>query len=281
VTVVLLTRSSEFQIYCANRLWSSRQLRAAIVEEGFSFTRGTGPGASLRAAVKNARLLAPVMLRRPRSMVDYARLFLRKDEYFGLQDRHHARVLRAGYERFNDDVPVIRVADVNSEETARSLRHLAPDIVLVFGTALIRPELYEQFTAPFVNLHWGWSPDYRGDGIVPALALEGPQALGLTVHLLSSRIDGGDILYRARPVIDAEDNFYSIGLKLTLLGVDLFSRVLEDFARSGRLVGEPQDRSNGRVYGSRYMKTHPGLYHAAWAKLRQAAPRSLEHSASV
>ena len=85
---------------------------------------------------------------------------------------------------------------------------------------------------PFINMHWGWSPDYRGEGIIPALALEGPYALGVTVHLIDLGIDSGEIISRLRPEVDERDNFYSLGLKLCMLGTDLFKHAFYQFAQS-------------------------------------------------
>lgn len=133
------------------------------------------------------------------------------------------------------------VSDINSQQVKSALYDLAPDIVLVFGTRLISSQLFESCSAKFINMHWGWSPDYRGEGIISALAIQGRDAVGVTVHLISSKIDGGNILYRSRPKIDSSDNFYSIGLKLTILGSELFVKVIEKYKECGELVGEPQD----------------------------------------
>ena len=276
MNAILLTRQSEFQIYCANSLWRQRRITAVVVEKGFSFHRGVGIGTAARAVRRNAATIVPVMVRSPRTIADYATLVLRKESYFGSQERHHRRLLQADYGSFAQDLPVYEVPDINSPQVPSVLQQLTPDIVLVFGTALIRPQLFGVFPVPWVNLHWGWSPTYRGEGIVSALAREGPEALGVTVHLLSARSDAGHILHRARPTVDAEDNFYSIGLKLTRLGLDLFVRTLDDFGQSGHLDGEPQDLSRGRVYTTKYMKTHPHLCHQAWANLKRAVLQGSE-----
>lgn len=267
---VLLTRHSEFQIFCANQLWRSGLIAGAIVEGGVSFVRTSGPWSRFGVVRKNAGLLLGATLRRPIVLADYARLFRNKERYFGSQALHNRRLLGSGFTAFEDDLPVVSVADINSATAQEALRELAPDVVLVFGTRLIKGEIFLSSPVPFINLHWGWSPDYRGDGIVPALAREGVGGLGVTVHRLSTRIDGGDILARARPSVDGQDNFYSIGLKLTLLGIGLLTKVLERYQRGEPLVGTPQDLSRGALFDSRYMKRHPRLYHDAWRNLHGA-----------
>ena len=265
---ILFIRQSEFQVYCANVLWKDRRISAVIVEDGYAFERGVGFIGTLDILWRNGRMLLNVIAKNPLVLIDYVKLFLCKNKYLGRQSFHNNRLLHGDYSDFAEGLPVIKVDNINSEQVSSVIREMRPDVVLVFGTRLIKSQVFADQQATFVNMHWGWSPDYRAEGIVSALGVEGPSALGVTVHLLSEYADGGNILYQARPVIDDEDNFYSIGLKLTLIGVELFTRALDDFQSNGVLSGQPQDLSQGRVYSARYMKTHPRLYHAAWRNLK-------------
>lgn len=265
---ILLTKQSEFQVYCANILWKGKHISSVIVEEGYAFERGAGIFWTLDILWRNAQTLINVISKNPLAFVDYVKLYLYKNKYLGRQSVHNERLLREDYSKFADDLPIIRVDNINSDQVKGAIRTMNPDVVLVFGTRLIKSQVFADQQATFVNMHWGWSPDYRAEGIVSALGVEGPSALGVTVHLLSEYADGGNILYQARPVIDDEDNFYSIGLKLTLIGVKLFTRALDDFQSNGVLSGQPQDLSQGCVYSAHYMKTHPRLYHAAWKNLK-------------
>jgi hypothetical protein len=270
MNAILLTRRSEFQIYCANALWRDKRISAVIVEEGYAFERGSGVLWILDILWRNARMLLGVIAKHPLAIADYIKLYLNRDKYIGGQPFHNKRLLHSDYSELAEDLPIVKVESINSDHVRDTIREMKPDVVLVFGTQLIKPKVFAEQSAIFVNLHWGWSPDYRGDGIVSALGFEGPSALGVTIHLLSERADGGDILHQARPVTDDEDNFYSVGLKLSLIGIELFKRVLDEFQIHGSLSGRPQDLSQGRVYTSRYMKTHPRLYHEAWKNLKNS-----------
>jgi methionyl-tRNA formyltransferase len=270
MNTILLIRQSEFQVYCANVLWKGKHISAVIVEEGYAFERESGVIGTLDLLWRNARTLLNVIAKNPLVLADYVKLYLYKDKYLGRQSIHNKRLLHGDYSKFAEDLPVIKVDNINSDQVSAEIRAMKPDVVLVFGTRLIKSQLFAGQLATFVNMHWGWSPDYRAEGIVSALAVEGPSALGVTVHLLSEHADGGNILYQARPAVDDEDNFYSIGLKLTLIGVGLFTKVLEEFQRNRTLSGQPQDLSHGRVYSARYMKTNPMLYHEAWKNLKNS-----------
>ena len=204
----------------------------------------------------------------PLRMIDYIKFILSRKKYFGNQEFYNNKILRHSYKDFAQGLPVFFVENINSKTTAEYLLSFNPKLVFIFGTSLIRTELLSIRNVIFVNMHWGWSPDYRAEGIVSALALEGPSALGVTVHLISEIVDGGDILYQGRPRVDETDNFYSVGLKLTVLGIDLFRRVSEDLSAAGSLIGQPQDLSKGGTFSSRYMRKHPQIYQIAWTRLQ-------------
>ena len=75
-----------------------------------------------------------------------------------------------------------------------------PDVVLVFGTGILREPLLSAFDGRIVNIHLGLSPYYRGAGtnFWPLVNRE-PEYVGATIHYLDAGIDTGPILAHARP----------------------------------------------------------------------------------
>lgn len=268
--IILLTRNSELQIFCANFLWRKGLLTSVIIEEGCSFPKNRS-SFDYRGLFDKFKGKFSDALNNPLGVIDYVRFIINKNKYFGSQELYNKQLLMTDYEELANGLPSMTVSDINSQQVKNVLQDSAPDIVLVFGTRLISSQLIESCSAKFINMHWGWSPDYRGEGIVSALAVQGGDALGVTLHLISSRIDGGNILYRSRPKLDRNDNFYSIGLKLTVLGSELFVKAIEKYKECGELVGEPQDLSKGFLYDSKYMRIHPELYRKAWKSIKKAS----------
>lgn len=269
--VVLFARRSAFQIYCANWLWNRGFLDLVVFENGNSYIGENGFSGLLDFFKKLAKVLV-LFLSNPGSIVNYIDKYLNHKRYYGHQEFHNHRLLKENYMDIEKAMPVVNVSDINSDEVSNLLKEYKPDLVFVFGTRLIKPAIFKNSSTAFVNMHWGWSPDYRAEGIVTALAYEGAGALGVTVHLLNAGIDSGDILYQSRPALDKNDNFYSIGLKLTLLGIELFSKCAESLHTNGHLSGIPQDLSSGAFYGSKYMQKHTELYRMAWKNLQNAIP---------
>lgn len=266
--IVLLTRNNDFQIFCANSLWNEGVLNAVIFEEGYCFAREPGVFGDLSLVRKIGRIL-PFAIVRPAKLGHYARYYFSRKKYFGCQEEHNMRILKHNYKVLAEDVPSMYVPDINSPQVKKMFMSIQPQIVFVFGTRLIDAEMLDTCQAAFVNMHWGWSPDYRGEGIICALASEGIRGLGVTVHFISTKIDGGDILYQLKPSIDENDNFYSIGLKLTVLGVQLFKKCIDTYRVSGELVGMPQELEKGKLYDSAYVRQHPELYQNAWRNLKK------------
>lgn len=277
---VLFTRRSAFQIYCANWLWKRGLVDLVIFENGSSYA-GEDAFCGILDLFKKLAKGSVLFLSNPSSIVDHADKYLNHKKYYGRQEFHNHRLLKNNYMDTEKGLPIVNVSDINSDEANNTLQQCNPDLVFVFGTRLIKPHIFKNRAIPFVNMHWGWSPDYRAEGIVTALAYGGADALGVTVHLLSAGIDSGDILYRSRPALDENDNFYSVGLKLTLLGIELFAKCAESLRENGHLAGTPQDLSIGSVYGSKYMRGHPELYRIAWNNLQEAEQLISEKSSPI
>jgi len=150
-------------------------------------------------------------------------------------------------------IPRLDVAGANDPEVHRRLTEIEPDLLLVHGTDLIRNHVID--TAPLaLNLHWGLSPYYRGaDCTEWALLNRDPYNVGVTVHRLTSVIDGGGILGQARPEITPEDTVHSINMKLTRIGTQIVLEAVDRLAAGGPLEFHPQDPSAGFLSLCAYM----------------------------
>ena len=60
-------------------------------------------------------------------------------------------------------------------------------------------------------------------GIVTCLAKNDIKKLGVTIHEIGNKIDLGKIIERKIVKLDSNDNFYSIGLKMTVAAKNIIS----------------------------------------------------------
>jgi hypothetical protein len=260
--VLLLTKKSAYQIYCANILHKECQLTHVIVEKGSSFA----PRLKDDFTRKAAKVID--VFSEPRNTISKIVNAFNYERYFGNRRFHEERILGEDYCGFINNIECHNVEDVNSSTGHELIMQINPDFIFVFGTGMISSKIFEIADCPIINMHWGWSPDYRGEGIITAIAYSGTGDLGVTVHHLDGASDSGDIIYQARPVVDREDNFYSIGLKLSKIGTNLFVDGFNEYKEKGKLPRVKQDLNLGRLYSSKYMSKHPELYSMAWAKLK-------------
>lgn len=92
----------------------------------------------------------------------------------------------------------VLVDSVNDDRTLVILEQSGPSVVVVHGTRLIADRIFDSLGVPFLNVHAGVTPRYRGvHGGYWALAEGCPRLAGTTVHLIDSGIDTGGILGQA------------------------------------------------------------------------------------
>jgi len=155
------------------------------------------------------------------------------------------RYLGDKWKSIDREIPLFTVKDINSEAVYERLNREKPDLILDHGTSLVKDNILE--TAPLaLNLHWGLSPYYRGSYCTEwALINWDPYNIGATIHKLSRKIDGGDIIAQKRAVLAPGDTTHSINMQLTKLGVDLIIDIISRIEAGGELKFKKQDCSLG------------------------------------
>ncbi len=115
------------------------------------------------------------------------------------------------------NVRAVAAGACNDPGEIERMAALAPDVVLVFGTGMLRERILSTFKGRIINVHLGLSPYYRGSGtnFWPLVNRE-PEYVGATIHCLDPRLDYGSILTHARPVIERGDGPHDIGNKAIL-----------------------------------------------------------------
>ncbi|NOT01318.1 MAG: hypothetical protein HOP29_11895 [Phycisphaerales bacterium] len=176
------------------------------------------------------------------------------------------------------------IQSLNTSETVDWLNRAATDVVVVYGTSLIKPPLLDGYAKRMINLHLGLSPYYRGTATnFYPLVNDEPEYVGATVQRIDAGIDSGPIIHHARPDITADDMPHTVGCKAILAGIEIVKRALREF-ESGTLTGVPQwPVENPRLYLRRdyrpghvvrlYELIDRGLFPRYAARQRLVAPR--------
>jgi phosphoribosylglycinamide formyltransferase 1 len=143
------------------------------------------------------------------------------------------------------DVEVVEVATINGPQTVQLLQQRRPRVVIVSGTRILSRQVLGAIAAPFINLHAGVTPRYRGvHGGYWALHNGDAEHAGVSVHLVDPGVDSGPVLYQVRIDPTPADNFCTYPLLQMAAGIPLLARAIED-ALEGRLApidGVPPSR---------------------------------------
>jgi folate-dependent phosphoribosylglycinamide formyltransferase PurN len=135
----------------------------------------------------------------------------------------------------------------NEASEIAEMRRIDPEVVLVFGTGLLRQPLIDGFPGRILNIHLGLSPYYRGAGTNFWPLVNGePEYCGATIHFLDAGVDTGPIIAHVRPDMAPHDGPHDIGNKT----IGAAARALADAAiahMAGGVKGVPQ-AGGGRVY---------------------------------
>jgi folate-dependent phosphoribosylglycinamide formyltransferase PurN len=128
-----------------------------------------------------------------------------------------------------DSSLIFKVFTINSEEVINILKKSNPDVVVINGTRIISDKVLESIDAEFINTHVGITPKYRGvHGAYWALVKGDIENCGVTVHLVDSGIDTGDVLYQKVINIAINDNFNTYPYLQMSLAIPLMRKAIRD-----------------------------------------------------
>jgi folate-dependent phosphoribosylglycinamide formyltransferase PurN len=160
------------------------------------------------------------------------------------------------------DSTVVRVPSVNSDAAKAALKRLRPEVVVVSGTRIITDEILQAVPAPFINLHAGITPLYRGvHGGYWALVEGRPDLVGTTIHYVDKGIDTGSIIAQAGFEVTHADSFVTYPLLHTAAGIPLLLQAVHDVL--SRTPAPPRTRTD---IPSR-LRSHPTLWGYLWHRV--------------
>ena len=238
--IVCLIRSDPAFIYFVNRV-NERHKVSLVVVESPSFKRRLATKINSSGIPGLVEALKNQVSRR----INQKKHALDHDRYFG--DK---------WMTFSDQIPILRVDDINSQVVYERLKQERPDLILDHGTSIVKDNILET-SALALNLHRGLSPYYRGTYCTEmALINWDPHNIGVTIHKLTKIIDGGSILAQERPIIENGDTVSSIDMQLTYLGTELIIRAIDKIEAGEELKFEKQDVSLGFLTLNRHWTKH-------------------------
>ncbi|MFB6352193.1 MAG: formyl transferase [Bradymonadaceae bacterium] len=181
----------------------------------------------------------------------------------GLADsRIQAIIERAGMDPSPiPEADLVEVDSANDVETAQALCYSEPEVVVISGTRIIDAAILNTVPAPFLNMHTGITPMYRGvHGGYWALAEGEPEACGVTIHKVDPGIDTGGIVDRATVDVTERDNFATYPYLQFEAGLPLLREAVGEAIDGGlETVDEPD--------GASELWSHPTIWEYAYNRI--------------
>lgn len=130
----------------------------------------------------------------------------------------------------NSKFKVISKGSVNDENVVREIKALSPDLLVCYGSSLIKSSLLNDFEGRFLNVHLGLSPYYRGSGtnVWPLINGE-PFMVGATFMYIDAGIDTGKIIHQIRGDILIGDSPHSVGNRLIKKMTAAYCEIIRKF----------------------------------------------------
>lgn len=92
-----------------------------------------------------------------------------------------------------ENIPVLEVGPLDSDEAAAAIGSLRPDLAIYAGAGILRAPILRIPRLGTLNAHMGLLPQYRGMNVAEWARFHG-DPVGCSVHLIDPGIDTGDIL---------------------------------------------------------------------------------------
>lgn len=224
--VMLMTGSHPRHLYLAHKLHAAGKLCGLVVEK------------------RESMLPAPDEQLSDLDKANFIRHF---------KDRERAEKLAFGdinLTIFKNKLPVLEIetADLNQEKTKKWLANHPADIVISYGIHKLDTDLLALLPEHAWNIHGGLSPWFRGTATLfwPFYFLK-PNWAGMTIHRLSSRLDGGDIIHHSVPELRRGDGIHDVACRAVKQVAEDLLIIIEKL-ESGYTINAVPQKSSGKLF---------------------------------
>ena len=118
------------------------------------------------------------------------------------------------------------------------MNELNPDLIIVNGTRIISKKTLDCVSAPFINIHVGITPLFRGvHGGYWAMATGKKELFGVTLHYVDAGVDTGGIIEQVIAIPERNDNLYTYPYLEYGVCMPVLKNIIEKF-EAGQKPGE-------------------------------------------
>lgn len=138
------------------------------------------------------------------------------------------------------------VPDIHAGEVLERVRSLKPDLGLIYGSPILKPELFEIPTCGTLGIHHGKVPEYRGKKTMFWAMYNGEESAGVTIQKVNAGLDTGEIVKVGAVPIGCRSQ-RAVWNALEALGLDLYVQAIIE-VKEGIASYRPQVGKKGKLY---------------------------------
>jgi methionyl-tRNA formyltransferase len=138
------------------------------------------------------------------------------------------------------------VKNIHAPAVLAQVSALAPDLGLIYGSPILKPELFEIPRLGTLGIHHGKVPEYRGNKTVFWMMYNGEPCAGVTIQKINKGLDTG-LIVKTGEVKAYRRAYASVVHELEALGLDLYIQSILD-VKHGIAEFKPQPGVKGKLY---------------------------------
>lgn len=138
------------------------------------------------------------------------------------------------------------VRDIHAVSIINHVRSIAPDLGLVYGSPVLKPELFQIPRFGTLGIHHGKLPEYRGKKTTFWAMFNNAETAGVTIQRINAGLDTGEIVRQADIPIGRR-SFQAVWHDVESLGLDLYIQAILD-VKQGTADYQSPGGTKGNLY---------------------------------
>jgi folate-dependent phosphoribosylglycinamide formyltransferase PurN len=175
-----------------------------------------------------------------------------------LENSQKARALAKKLDEISERIH--NVKDIHAQDVKDLLQALKPDLGLIYGSPILKPELFDLPELGTLGIHHGKVPAYRGNKTTFWAMYNDEAVAGVTIQKINAGLDTGCIVKEGEIPI-GHRSYQRVWRELEALGLDLYIQAILE-VKNGTATYRPQIGKKGKLYRNPKLKD----YLAFWVK---------------
>jgi methionyl-tRNA formyltransferase len=152
------------------------------------------------------------------------------------------------------------VSNIHAQNVLDQVCALKPDLGLIYGSPILKPELFEIPNLGTLGIHHGKVPEYRGNKTTFWAMYNGERVAGVTIQKVNRGLDTGSIV-KTGEVSTHCRAYKAVVHELEALGLDLYMQAILE-VKHGTAEYKPQSEIKGKPYRN----PKPGDFLKFWGR---------------